>query len=775
MATRVWSSLASNDMNAVANYSGSGSFAGDDLVFDGTSVVNATATAAIACNSITIAAAYSGVWSLATYAATLAISGTAFSDHGIIGAHTYGAGITANGASATLEFHSGSAVTATACVVTLNGTTGMSFTDNKGITFKQLILGASAIVTSNGSASTIFSGTSVPLTFTNGGTLTLNTIVTFTFSSATGGSCVSITGTPTINGNGRLVIAPYTAASAQTFTIPAMTISGTTDLRIYPAQSSVAFTFRLAGTSTCAGIAYIGISFVNTGMTFYTDDYGIAATGGFNYGSSSASGTVVYYFGASTISCGAVNASVNNSGSITVNNQTSLWSVNGSYTALSAATYVVGSSLHTITNTSTITSNGKTWAYDLTFNASAKTIQLADALTCHDLTHTAGNFNQAGYAMSIASGTFNSGGTNTINAAWMVSGNWTWGASSAATITSSTFTFTGNTTVTTNGKTFTFSTFQGNAIFVGSTTFARLKITAGKTYTFAAGSTYTVTAFTAGDWSGTAGNAITMQSSSTGSQWNLVAPASVTVSYVSVIDSNNSGTSITASDGTNTNNGNNVGWVFFVSAYTPYSAEYLASTPHLSTRELDERLSKWDSANRPANPLPGTIGYNIELNYAEYYSGVGWVPFSPPAGGTANIQYNSSGIFAGSPLLVWDSANKRLGVNKNAPSTALHVGGAGTFDDSVDLASGKVYKVNNAQVVGARGAALTAQLTSITHTAPGTPDYAIQDLTNTGGFGFATKDEGDTVLSVIRNLQTRVAELEARLKATGGHGLIADA
>ncbi len=64
-----------------------------------------------------------------------------------------------------------------------------------------------------------------------------------------------------------------------------------------------------------------------------------------------------------------------------------------------------------------------------------------------------------------------------------------------------------------------------------------------------------------------------------------------------------------------------------------------------------------------------------------------------------------------------------------------------------------------------QGAALTAQLTSITHTAPGTPDYAVQDLINSSAYGFVTKDEGNTVLSVIKNLQVRVAELEARLEA----------
>jgi hypothetical protein len=58
-------------------------------------------------------------------------------------------------------------------------------------------------------------------------------------------------------------------------------------------------------------------------------------------------------------------------------------------------------------------------------------------------------------------------------------------------------------------------------------------------------------------------------------------------------------------------------------------------------------------------------------------------------------------------------------------------------------------------------------LTVITHTAPGTADYAVQDLTQTTPFGFATKDEGNTVLKVIANLQTRLAELEARLVASG--------
>jgi len=66
-----------------------------------------------------------------------------------------------------------------------------------------------------------------------------------------------------------------------------------------------------------------------------------------------------------------------------------------------------------------------------------------------------------------------------------------------------------------------------------------------------------------------------------------------------------------------------------------------------------------------------------------------------------------------------------------------------------------------------QGAALTTQLTSITSTAPSTADYAIQDLTQSTPFGFVTKDEGNTVLSVIANLQARLAQVESRLETVG--------
>lgn len=64
-------------------------------------------------------------------------------------------------------------------------------------------------------------------------------------------------------------------------------------------------------------------------------------------------------------------------------------------------------------------------------------------------------------------------------------------------------------------------------------------------------------------------------------------------------------------------------------------------------------------------------------------------------------------------------------------------------------------------------AALTTALTTITFSAPGTADYAIADLTNSSPYGFASANEGQTVLSVIANLQARVNELENALQTLG--------
>lgn len=65
-------------------------------------------------------------------------------------------------------------------------------------------------------------------------------------------------------------------------------------------------------------------------------------------------------------------------------------------------------------------------------------------------------------------------------------------------------------------------------------------------------------------------------------------------------------------------------------------------------------------------------------------------------------------------------------------------------------------------------AALTTALTTLTMAdAAGTPDYAMQAVINSSAYGWASAAEAITTLYVIANLQTRVNEIEAILKAGG--------
>ena len=74
--------------------------------------------------------------------------------------------------------------------------------------------------------------------------------------------------------------------------------------------------------------------------------------------------------------------------------------------------------------------------------------------------------------------------------------------------------------------------------------------------------------------------------------------------------------------------------------------------------------------------------------------------------------------------------------------------------------------IHKLPVTSGEGAALTAQLTTITIAdAAGSPDYAIQAITSSTPFGFVNAAECITLLYVVKNLQVRMAELEARLEA----------
>jgi hypothetical protein len=150
-----------------------------------------------------------------------------------------------------------------------------------------------------------------------------------------------------------------------------------------------------------------------------------------------------------------------------------------------------------------------------------------------------------------------------------------------------------------------------------------------------------------------------------------------------------------------------------------------------------------------------------------------WSIGTPVGGSTGWSIYDESG--ANEALRIDVAGN--VGIGTASPSSLLHLADAGNI--TVGTTTGTKIGTSASQKIGFFNATpvvqpteLTDELTSITHTAPGTPDYAIQDLVQNTGFGFVTKNEGNTVLSVIRNLQIRVNELETRLATLG---LIADA
>lgn len=146
---------------------------------------------------------------------------------------------------------------------------------------------------------------------------------------------------------------------------------------------------------------------------------------------------------------------------------------------------------------------------------------------------------------------------------------------------------------------------------------------------------------------------------------------------------------------------------------------------------------------------------------------------------------NSSGTVLG----CWTAGGK-LGVGTSSPSAevaingGLHVGGDSDPGDNNLLVDGTVQSTGELHLDGdlnhdgsnvgfygatpvAKQSALTTQLTTITCSAPGTPDYAITDPVQSTGFGFSTSDEMLSALKVIANLQTRLGELETRLKNYG--------
>jgi hypothetical protein len=256
----------------------------------------------------------------------------------------------------------------------------------------------------------------------------------------------------------------------------------------------------------------------------------------------------------------------------------------GGLTISSGMTLAVAGTATTFASTSgtprTITTNGKTLDFPLTFDGVGGTFRLLDALTMgstRTLTHTNGTLDLNGFSLTVgtsgsyttATGTKNltfNGGTLTCPAASTTAFNNA--APTGFTTTAGTGTGTinmtaaGAKTFVGGGSTFNCTLNNGGAgalTITGDNTFTALANSVQPTsFLFTAGTTTTLT-----NWNinGTAGNLVTIGSATAASHTLSKASGSVTGNYLSISRSTATGgatwTATNSVDG-----GNNLGWVF---------------------------------------------------------------------------------------------------------------------------------------------------------------------------------------------------------------------
>jgi hypothetical protein len=230
--------------------------------------------------------------------------------------------------------------------------------------------------------------------------------------------------------------------------------------------------------------------------------------------------------------------------------------------------------------TKTITTNGKTLDFPIGFNGVSGTWQLQDALTmgtARNLTHTNGKIDLNGKTLTVGTQYIVAAGIKniTFNGGTLVCP----GASSFAfnntqpnsfTTTAGTGTGTISMTAATaktflgGGSTYNCTLNQGGAgalTISGSNTFSDItNTTQPATITFTASTTNTFTSFSL---SGTAGNLITINSSTAGTQATISkASGTVSADYLSIQDSAAAGGATWYAGANSTNVSNNTGWIF---------------------------------------------------------------------------------------------------------------------------------------------------------------------------------------------------------------------
>jgi hypothetical protein len=492
---------------------------------------------------------------------------------------------------------------ATATVVF--GTTGGTTSNAPNLTVNA---GASALTITSGSyfKDVIFTGSTSTVTATPlnlAGSLTLASGGTYTSVVPTFRGSATVTsngkelGAVTINGSGITVtLADLMAVSnlAFAFTLTQGTLNLAGNFLFAPRFSSSGSNTRAINFGTGGRISLserdvdlfrmdtaTGFTWSGTGEVRLTGGSGVGrfsfgATGGATSSNVldlvvATSGGLVVEFpngsSAKSITCLTGNPSLQ-----TITGTTNLY---GNLTLVAGAGSSYAAFSPTFLASGTIASAGKS-LNNVTVNGSGITVTLADAMTlgaASTFTLTQGTFDAANFTVTTAF--FSSSNTNTRaismgSSTWAISGSgataWNTATATNLTVTPSTSTIT---MTSASAKTFAgggvtyYNLNQGGAgtlTISGSNTFNNItNSTQPATVTFTAGTTQTVSAF---GLSGTAGNLITINSTTPGSQFTLSdASGTINAQYLAIQDSNATGGAVWNAL-YSTNLGNNTGWIF---------------------------------------------------------------------------------------------------------------------------------------------------------------------------------------------------------------------
>jgi len=382
----------------------------------------------------------------------------------------------------------------------------------------------------------------------------------------------------------------------------------------------------------------------------------------------------------------------------------------GNLTISTGMTVIATASTNTFAATSgtqLITSNNKTLDFPLTINGVGGTTRLVDALTLgatRTLTLTNGTFDA--FNQDVTVGLFDSSNANTRTLT-MGSGTWTLSGIGTVWFTTNTtgLTFNVNTAnivlsnTSTSARGWNGGSLTYNKLTIGGTTgtstlsinststFSEITSTKTVAHTISFGASITV-----GNWTvtGTAGNVVTVQSSTAGTQRTITYSGSSTISmdYMSITDINFSYTLGAANPylvyaGANsTNNGNNAGILFqptTVKAYllttgtswtVPADWNNSSNTIYMVGAGGGGANGAVSGNNRAAGGGGGGGGYRVLTN--QTLSGA--IPYTigtsaiATAGG--NTTFNTTNTAGGGSA----------GTATTAPASAGGAGGTGTFD-----------------------------------------------------------------------------------------------